>query len=1032
MKIRYLATVLGVFLTLTSSAYSQSPPVYFGKNAVNWQNEKPKWYQSEHFDIYYFGFDLTKPEQEQHFKNFVGNIEGGYKWLRNVFNHDIERRIPVAVFSTHSKFETGAAYITGEFLSEGVGAFVESVRRRMYTKEDLLPTIRREANIHELVHEFQFDMLKMGLIQRVAGQIRLPSGFFEGGAEFIANLYDPVSLDNIRRVHQRMAASNRRTIPTWTELINDQVNGYTMWMMVFQMLENKYGKGVALQVEGLQSRNEQALGLLVYHLSKGELGNPTINPEKFDQQARDYWYSVYGADSNKRPRPYQETDSVKSRSITPYENPYPMFLACQFPDGKRLAVFTIQKRMPALVSYPVPEEYLYSKEVKINNPKTDDNNVVERKSDKPKKIIKNLTPQMPPVPWEYLIIQGFETWPLNGSDAGCSSDGKRIALFARTNRDHALYIINAETGDILRKTEFESPLPQLDQAFSPVFSPDGKFIYFSAAYHITRDLYIIELESGTIVNLTNDSRFDTAPAVSPDGMQVAYIGQDGDFQHLFILDLTTGGKRQLTFGRFNDSSPSWSEDGAKLVYVSDAEDNIWNLWTLDLKTMISSQWTEYFGQVLVPIFVKGQPEKVYYTVHWDEDEYGSYIYDNFEIYESTLKQPISQQIFADKGESTEYSFRPFRNLFSYELDRNQLANKVKPKEQWQMSGGDISLGTSRYWGMFGASYLEWNNMLQTKQHNFQFATYGDFFRIVNYSYVNQEGRWARAYDLYYKRMPMGYLYYDTVKRYPEQVVLNNTLMTESAVGAYAFYPLNKFNRWEMYSKLRYRGYNLFGLTPDFLAQVDELDPGLVNDTELQVSSFLDSSGGKSLVFGGAYVRDTVMYSYDTQGPYHGNALRVQFESAPPAGKALKGYASFSVNARTYKGWTPGTVFAARVDILENTRANGEVLLMGGPDMLRGVEYGSMACNQCAYASAEIRFPLLDALVFPRGIALGPIRGLLFADAGIARFSGEKFPSQKGTSIGGGVQFSSFNFLWRAIKSNGKWILDPTFYIRMDW
>ena len=1021
-----LTILVLAFLLMPLTAFAQ-----FGKNAVNWQNEKPKWYQSKHFDVYYFGFDLADPEQETHFKNFIGNLEGGYKWMRVVFNHDIERRIPVAVYSTHSKFETGAAYIIGEFLSEGVGAFVESVHRRMYTKEDLLPVVRREANIHELVHEFQFDMLKMGLIQRVAGQIQLPSGFFEGGAEFIANLYDPTALDNIRRVHQRMAASNRKDIPTWTQLINDEVNGYTMWMMVFQMLEDKYGKGVNLQIEGLQSGGAQGLGLLVYHLSKGELGNPAVNPEKFDQQARDHWYGIYGKDSNKRPRPYQETDSVKSRSVTPHENPYPMFLACQFPDGKRLAAFTIQKRMPALVSYPVPEEYLYSKEIKLDDAKTDDTktddkNDIKKNDKKPDKVIKNLTPQMPPIPWEYLIIQGFETWPFNGSDAGCSSDGKQIAFFARTNRDHALYIINAETGDILRKIEFEAPLPQLDQAFSPVFSPDGKFIYFSAAWHITRDLYSIELENRKITNLTKDPRFDTAPAVSPDGAKIAYVGQDGDFQHLFMLDSATGDKRQLTFGRFNDSSPSWSEDGATLIYVSDADDNIWNLYSLDLKTMISSQWTEFPGQVLTPMFVKGYPEKVYYTVYWDEDEYGSYIYPNFEVYEATLKQPISRQVFADTGESTEYSFQPYRHLFNYELDKNQLANKIKPKEQWQMSGGDVYIGASTWFGMFGSSYVEASNMLQTKRHSFQFASYGDFFKILNYSYVNQENRWTRAYSAYYQKFPLNYFYYDVVKRSPEQVVLNNTLMTESAVGAFAQYPLDKFNRWEVYSKLRHRSFNLFGLD-----ELIDIFPEFFSSTDFQMSNFLKNSNGSSMVFGGAYVRDTVMYSYNTQGPYHGNALRVQFEAAPQVGSAFEGYASFSVNARTYKSLSSGALFAGRIDLLENSRANGDFLLMGdSPNMLRGKgrPYGSMVGNRVAYVSAELRFPFVDAVVFPRGFAIGPLRGLVFADAGIAKFSDEKFPAQKGTSIGGGIQLLPFNFLWT--RERGKWI--RTFYITYNW
>jgi len=164
------------------------------------------------------------------------------------------------------------------------------------------------------------------------------------------------------------------------------------------------------------------------------------------------------------------------------------------------------------------------------------------------------------------------------------------------------------------------------------------------------------------------------------------------------------------------------------------------------------------------------------------------------------------------------------------------------------------------------------------------------------------------------------------------------------------------------------------------------------------------------------------------GPFHGNALRVQFEAAPPVGKALNGFAQLTINARTYKRISSGILFAGRVDVLESKGADA-FMLMCGPDMLRGCDYGSMIGNRILYASAELRFPIFDAFVLPHGFAIGPIRGLLLADAGMTKFSGEKYAAQKGTSIGFGVQFTPFSIIWTR-KSNGKWV--PTFYYRIDW
>jgi len=76
----------------------------------------------------------------------------------------------------------------------------------------------------------------------------------------------------------------------------------------------------------------------------------------------------------------------------------------------------------------------------------------------------------------------------------------------------------------------------------------------------------------------------------------------------------------------------------------------------------------------------------------------------------------------------------------------------------------------------------------------------------------------------------------------------------------------------------------------------------------------------------------------------------------------------------------------------------------------------------------LRFPLVDALVFPGGVGVGPFRGLFFADAGIARFSNENFPAQKITAYGAGIEFKPFQVIWA--RRNGKMV--PSFYITFGW
>lgn len=1017
-----LAFLLLALMMLSIPAYAQ-----FGKNNVRY-NHLDQRYESHRFDVRH-NLDPNDPAQMEYLRQVVDNLESARDWMGSskIFNHSIEKRIPIFLYKTHTDMES--SNLVGGFMPEGVGAFVESQRRRMVLKADFSKPLGRAIGVHELVHEFQFDIYNPSLIQRAVGSSK-PNGWYEGCAEFIAGLYDPHTRDDIRRREQRAFASNPKSLPTWEALNSNTVNPYTMWSMIPEFLEDKFSAGVAFCTQPL--KNNLGLGEFVYDTMKGELGNPDINSEKFDQQGRHYWGTEKGFEIDRinRPKPYEQNDNFRGWTVTPYGHPYPMLSPILSPDGLEIAAFTYQKNGVALVRYTIPKEVVYISKQEREKART--GNILKRLGSEPD-LVKNLTSQLPPVPWEYLIVQGFETWTtFNGFDATWSRDGKQIAFFARINRDHALVIIDADTGKVLRKIELESP--SLDQAFSPAFSEDGHFIYFSAVRNITRDIYVVNLGTGHIENLTSDDRFDTAPAVSPDGVKVAYVSSDGDFQHLFVYNHLTGVKEQLTFGSFNDSSPSWSDDGSALVYTSDEADQIWNLYTLDLATRTVSQWTEFMGEVKTPLFARGNLTKVYYGVFRDDDQYRDSIYPNYEVFAAELKKAIRQYVVVDTGESSSHVFNPNRNIFKLQLDSNQLLNPTKPPELWSCGGGDISIGVSTYYGMFGQSYFGCSNLLETKSHIGRFASYGSF-RMFNYAYVNQEKRTSWQLGAHHYQLPMYFQYYDIVKRFPGQELLKNTWMTESSLDFSSAYPMNKFNRWELFSKLRHRSYNIFGFKAGNLDEsfFDSCPECYTNDDRM-ISRLFRSANGSNLSFGAAYVRDTVMYSNNTWGPWHGNAFRVQVEAAPQLGAEFNSYVSTNVQARTYKRLSNSILFAGRVDLMASSRASGDFMLLCGPDRGRGCDYGSIAGNEVAYASMEIRFPILDAIVGPGRINFGGVRGFIFADGAMAKFNQEIMPANKFKLYGFGVQYIEplaglpLEFTWR--RNNGKW--DPTFYITMSW
>jgi Tol biopolymer transport system component len=59
------------------------------------------------------------------------------------------------------------------------------------------------------------------------------------------------------------------------------------------------------------------------------------------------------------------------------------------------------------------------------------------------------------------------------------------------------------------------------------------------------------------------------PAWSPNGQQIAFSGLKGGLLDLFIYDLGTKALTQVTNDPFADSDPEWSPDGSQLAWVTD-------------------------------------------------------------------------------------------------------------------------------------------------------------------------------------------------------------------------------------------------------------------------------------------------------------------------------------------------------------------------------------------------------------------------------------------------------------------------------
>lgn len=115
----------------------------------------------------------------------------------------------------------------------------------------------------------------------------------------------------------------------------------------------------------------------------------------------------------------------------------------------------------------------------------------------------------------------------------------------------------------------------------PFPTPDGNSLVFHSNRTGNNEIYLHNISTGEVVQLTSHPDNDRTPSVSPDGRYVAFVStRDGNYD-VFIMD--SDGENQVNLTRdkaSKDIHPYWSPDGKWIIFNSTNKGSDYDLFIM--------------------------------------------------------------------------------------------------------------------------------------------------------------------------------------------------------------------------------------------------------------------------------------------------------------------------------------------------------------------------------------------------------------------------------------------------------------------
>jgi hypothetical protein len=180
-------------------------------------------------------------------------------------------------------------------------------------------------------------------------------------------------------------------------------------------------------------------------------------------------------------------------------------------------------------------------------------------------------------------------------DPSVSPDGRRVVF--TTNHRGTTYLMTADIvpsstragAHALANVRGLVASRRFDQAFTPRWAPDGRRVVYSVwqrgGY---RDIRIVDAANGSFIDVTHDRAIDGDPVFSPDGRWVYFHSDRTGVTNIYAYEVATGRLKQVTNVVNGAYQPDPSPDGKWLAYLGYTHDG-YDVFVIPLD---ESQWLD--------------------------------------------------------------------------------------------------------------------------------------------------------------------------------------------------------------------------------------------------------------------------------------------------------------------------------------------------------------------------------------------------------------------------------------------------------